>query len=89
MELATINAKGQITLPLSVRKHLKLNNGDRIAFVREGDKFVITSDPVMALKEVQTAFQGAAEEAGLRSEDDVVRMINEIRAERQEKQSCE
>ena len=88
MELATINAEGQITLPMSVRKHLKLNNGDRIAFVREGEKVVITSDPIMALKEVQAAFQGAAEEAGLVNEDDVVRMVKEIRAERQEKQSC-
>lgn len=85
MELATINAKGQITLPLSVRKHLKLNSGDRVAFVREGEKLVITSDPVMALREVQAAFQGAAEEAGLYSEDDVVRMVKEIRAERQER----
>ena len=87
METATINAKGQITLPLSVRKHLKLNNGDRIAFVREGEKFIITSDPVAALKEVQTAFQGAAEEAGLYNEDDVVRMVKEIRAERKGNQA--
>lgn len=85
MELATINAKGQITLPMSIQKHLKLNSGDRIAFVCEGEKVVITSDPIMALKEVQTAFQGAAEEAGLYSEDDVVRMVKEVRAERQEK----
>ena len=87
MELATINAKGQITIPLSVRNHLKLNSGDRIAFVREGEKVIITSDPVAALKEVQAAFQGAAEEAGLYNEDDVVRMVKEIRAERKGNQA--
>ena len=89
MELATINAKGQITLPLSVRRQLRLNSGDRVAFVRDGEKLIITSDPVTALTEVQTAFQGAAEEVGLYTEDDVVRMVKEIRAERRENSSCE
>lgn len=89
MELATINAKGQITLPLSVRRQLRLNSGDRVAFVHDGEKLIITSDPVTALKEVQAAFQGAAEEAGLYSEDDVVRMVKEIRSERRENSSCE
>ena len=88
MELATINTKGQITLPLSVRRQLKLSSGDRVAFVRDGEKLIITSDPVSALKEVQASFRGAAEEAGLYSEDDVVRMVKEIRAERQDDPAC-
>ena len=89
MELATINAKGQITLPLSVRRQLRLNSGDRVAFVRDGEKLIITSDPVTALTEVQAAFPGAAGEVGLYTEDDVVRMVKEIRAERRENSSCE
>jgi AbrB family looped-hinge helix DNA binding protein len=37
MELAKITSKGQITLPIAIRRTLKLNDGDKVAFVeREG-----------------------------------------------------
>ena len=42
-----------------------------------------------ALLEVQRAFQGAAEEMGLRDEADVVRMVKEIREERDGGYRCE
>ena len=31
MELAKITSKGQITLPISIRRALKLNDGDKVA----------------------------------------------------------
>lgn len=42
-----------------------------------------------ALLEVQHAFQGAAEEMGLRDEEDVVRMVKAIRAGRDGGYRCE
>ena len=34
---STITAKGQVTIPAEVRKHLALEKGDTIAFVIEDD----------------------------------------------------
>lgn len=40
--------------------------------------------PVDALLEVQKAFQGTADELGIKDEQSVVDMVKEIRAERRE-----
>ena len=37
---------------------------------------------IAALQDAQTAFAGAADEAGLQSEEDVIRMVSDIRKER-------
>ena len=83
MEVATISANGQITLPADVRKRLQLGPGDKVVFVEneQGDTVVVRPS-VAALLEAQRAFRGAAEEAGLRSEDDVQILVDEVRAER-------
>ncbi len=36
-----IGRRWQITIPRSIRRQLQLREGDRIAFVRFGDRFVI------------------------------------------------
>jgi antitoxin PrlF len=38
---STISSKGQITLPLEVRKRLGVAPGDRVEFAVEGDRTVI------------------------------------------------
>lgn len=51
--LATITAKGQITIPKAVRDTLKLNTGDRIEFVfgDDGRLFLLpVTRPVKTLK---------------------------------------
>ena len=37
MPVATVTAKGQITLPKDVREHLRVGTGDRVAFVIDED----------------------------------------------------
>lgn len=37
MPKATMTSKGQVTLPKTVREHLRLDRGDRIDFVLEED----------------------------------------------------
>ncbi len=42
MTIATVTSKGQITIPLSVRKRLGIDAGDRVEFVEISDgEFVI------------------------------------------------
>jgi antitoxin PrlF len=38
---STISSKGQITVPLEIRRRLGLKEGDRVEFVIEGERTVI------------------------------------------------
>lgn len=89
MELAKITSKGQITIPISIRKLLGVRDGDKVLFVQEGNKVVMMNASMDALLEAQRAFQGVAEELGLENEQDVVDMVKEIRGERGENYRCE
>ena len=40
MELARITSKGQITIPVRIRKKLNLKEGDKVIFIEEGDKII-------------------------------------------------
>lgn len=82
MELAKITSKGQITLPAAVRRTLGVKDGDKVAFVEQGGNIVIVNASLEALARAQKAFAGVADELGVESEEDVVRMVKEARAER-------
>jgi len=81
MELARISSKGQITIPKEVRKKLNLKEGDKVLFVEENGKVVIANASYMAFKEIQQAMQGEAERQGISSEEDVNKLIKEVRKE--------
>ena len=82
MELAKITSKGQITLPIALRRALKLKDGDKVAFVEKNGQFIVTNPTMLAIQNLQDAFTGFAEENDLQTEDDVVNMIKDIRRER-------
>jgi len=85
MELAKVTSKGQITIPLEIRKMLNLKEGSKVLFFRKGDEIVIKNSAMLALEEVQEAFDGEAERLGLVSEEDVVELIKKYRQERKNK----
>lgn len=89
MELAKITSKGQITIPIAIRKQLGVKDGDKVMFVQEGDKIIIMNASISALLEAQKAFEGVADKLGIKNEADVVDMVKEIRAERSDKYTCE
>lgn len=82
MELAKVTSKGQITIPVAIRKLLGVKDGDKVLFVQEGNKVVMMNASVDALMEAQRAFQGVADDLGIDDEQDVVKMVKQIRAER-------
>lgn len=82
VELAKITSKGQITLPINIRRALSLKDGDKVAFVELNGQYVLANPAMLAIKQLQDDFTGFAEENGLRDEDDVVALVKEIRAER-------
>ena len=82
MDLAKVTSKGQITIPLEIRKKLGIQEGSKILFIEDAGRIYIANSSMEALREAQEAFRGEAERAGLKNEDDVVDLIKEIRNER-------
>ena len=50
MEIAKISSKGQITIPVSVRKKLKLKTGDKIVIFEENGRFYFENSAMLAFK---------------------------------------
>lgn len=82
MELAKLTSKGQITIPIDIRRKLGIKEGDKILFIEEAGRIYILNSSMEALKEAQAAFSGEAERVGLKNEDDVVAMMKEFRKKR-------
>jgi antitoxin PrlF len=81
MELAKITSKGQITIPINIRKALGLKDGDKVVFIEQGGKVIMENSSLVALREIQQAFVGEADRIGLKNDDDVVALVKEVRKE--------
>jgi AbrB family looped-hinge helix DNA binding protein len=85
MNLAKISSDGQITVPVEIRRFLKLRGGDKILFSQcENGGVVIYNASATALLKAQKSFAGAAKDFGVANEDDVQRLIDEIRYGKEE-----
>lgn len=82
MELAKVTTKGQITIPKAIRELLDLKEGSKIIFIQKGKDVIIKNSSMLALEKIQDAFEGEAERIGLKTEEDVVKMIKKSRKER-------
>jgi len=89
MELAKVTSKGQVTIPVAIRRLLGIREGDKLLFVEDGEKVVLMNASTNALLKAQEAFKGVAEELGVRTEQDVVDLVKEIRTERGAQYKCE
>ncbi len=81
MEIAKLSSKGQITLPVSVRRKLKLKSGDQIVIQEENGRFYFDNAALVAFTRVERAFDGAAEEAGFATEEALQEFVTEMRGE--------
>lgn len=82
MEVAKITSKGQITIPIDIRRKLGVKEGDKILFVEDQGRIVMMNSSMEALRKAQMTFAGEAERLGLENEQDVAAMISELRRER-------
>ena len=85
MEIAKVTSKGQITIPIDIRRKLGVKEGDKILFIEEGDRVIIMNSSMEALRRAQAAFAGKAERLGLEDEQDVADLVAELRRERMER----
>lgn len=82
MEVAKITSKGQITIPVEIRKKLHLKEGSKIVFFEKDGKYYIENSEFFdAVSRMQEKFKGEAERLNLKNEEDVVSMVKEIRKE--------
>ena len=80
MNLAKVSANGQVTVPVEIRRKLNLKEGDKILFLeRNNGDVVINNASATAIINAQKAFKGASRDFGVKSEDDVQSLINEVR----------
>ncbi len=82
MELAKITSKGQITIPIDIRRKLGVKEGDKILFMEDRGRIFVMNSSMEALRKAQEAFSGEAERLGLKNEQDVADMISELRRDR-------
>lgn len=83
MEVAKVTSKGQITIPIYIRRRLGVKEGDKILFIEDQGKIVMMNSSMEALRKAQAAFAGEAERLGLKDEQDVADLVSELRRERQ------
>ena len=80
MELAKLSSKGQVTVPLSIRKRLGLKEGDKVLFLDDGEKIVIANASLIALKDFQETMKDEVLKQGLITEDAVNELVKETRS---------
>lgn len=80
MNLAKLSANGQITVPVEVRRRLRLVPGDKVLFMEKPNGEVVVANAALAaLAGVQESFAGAADDFGVRSEEGVQALVDEVR----------
>ena len=75
MNLARVSNNGQITVPVEIRRALKVKTGDKILFFRKDNGEIIVQNPnVSAIGEAQTAVDGSDY-----SEDEILADVMNLR----------
>jgi antitoxin PrlF len=59
MNLAKVSPNGQITVPIEVRRKLKIKEGDKIIFLERADgEIILQNSALFALRQVQKGLNG-------------------------------
>ncbi|MHB1454221.1 MAG: AbrB/MazE/SpoVT family DNA-binding domain-containing protein [Saccharofermentanales bacterium] len=86
MEVARITTKGQITIPIEIRRKLNLKEGDKIIFLEQDGRIYFEHAALLAFTRIQEAMAGEAKEAGYDSPEEMNELVKEIRKEMWDKQ---
>jgi AbrB family looped-hinge helix DNA binding protein len=81
LDVSRVTSKGQVTIPVEMRRKLGIKEGDKVMFMEYGNDIIIANAAMIALREAQDAFRGEAERLGLNGEQDVVSLVKEVRKE--------
>ena len=80
------NAKvmSKVTIPKDVREILGISSGDRITFVVENGNVRLINSAVYAMQLLQAQMANEAENTGLTSDEAIIDLVKEVRAESEE-----
>jgi antitoxin PrlF len=78
---AKVMSKGQVTIPRDIRQRLRIAEGDRVTFICEGDYAIVMNANLYAMKTLQKEMSGAFEEAEIKSEEDIMQLVKDVREE--------
>ena len=78
---AKVMSKGQITLPIDIRRSMGLSTGDRVALIYEKGRVIMINPAIYAMETLQNEMAGSFEEVGLNSDDDFMDLAREVREE--------
>jgi len=81
MEVARITTKGQITIPIEIRKKLNLKEGDKIIFLEQDGRIYFENAALLSFNRIQDAMAGEAQKAGYNSPEEMNELVKEIRKE--------
>lgn len=80
MNIAKIADNGQITIPAEIRRILGLKSGDKILFSQNPTgEIVINNASAQAIYNTQKSFEVIAAQIGVDNEDDVQKLVDEVR----------
>ena len=81
---AKVMSKGQVTIPKDVREILGISSGDRVTFVVENGSVRLINSAVYAMQLLQAQMANEAENTGLTSDEAIMDLVKEVRAESEE-----
>ena len=81
---AKVMSKGQVTIPKDVREILGISSGDRITFVVENGNVRLINSAIYAMQLLQEQMANEAENTGLTSDEAIMDLVKEVRAESEE-----
>ena len=81
---AKVMSKGQVTIPKDVREILGISSGDRITFVVENGNVRLINSAIYAMQLLQAQMANEAENIGLTSDEAIMDLVKEVRAESEE-----
>jgi AbrB family looped-hinge helix DNA binding protein len=78
---AKVMSKGQITLPVDIRRNMGLATGDRVALIYENNRVVMMNPAIYAMEMLQKEMRGEWEKASIHSEEDIIELCREVRSD--------
>ena len=81
MEVAKITSRGQVTIPIDIRRKLGVKEGDKIIFAEDDNRIFVVNAAKIAFANMRAAFTSEAERLGLKDESDIVALVDEVREE--------
>ena len=79
LNTAKVMSKGQITLPIDIRRSMGLSVGDRVTLIYADNRVIMMNPAIYAMEIFQKSMKEEWEKAGIHSEEDVLMMAAEAR----------